>query len=353
MIVINGRYLSQRMTGIQRFAYEISNSLIQIADEPVVVLAPQNIREEYDIHNWDVRKIGGKGSHFWEQLTLSRYMKKHFNGEILLHLSGLGPIGYTNNVMTIHDVSYLIFPRSFSWTYRLYYRFMTPIAARRAKHILIVSEFSKREIIRYLHIDESKISVVYNAVHSYALAPKEDAPRYILSVCNLSPRKNLRRLIEAYLQIPNKDFDLYLIGGGDAVFSNPNLQPYQNVPHIHFLGYVDNAQLRHYYRNAIAFISPSLYEGFGIPNIEAMQQKCAIAVSDIPAYHEVCGDAAVYFDPLDEQDIRDKMVEITHNEALRSTLIEKGDTQLQRFSWEQSARQIIKILVLAKSERIG
>ncbi len=348
MIIINGRYLCQRMTGIQRFAYEITNSLMQIADVPVVVLAPQNIREEYNIQNWDVRKIGGKGSHFWEQCTLPHYMRNHFNNDILLNLSGLSPIGYHNNIMTIHDMSYLVHSRSFSIIYRLYYRLLTPIAARKARHLVTVSEFSKHEIIRYLHLDASKITVIYNAVHPSPLASKKDMPRYILSVCSLEPRKNLHRLIESYLHIPDKDFDLYLIGGGDAVFSNPDLQPYQNIPHVHFLGYLNDEKLQSYYRNAIAYVNASLYEGFGIPNLEAMQQKCAIAISDIPAYREVCEDAAIYFNPMDTKDIQNKIIEITHNETLKNSLVKKGDNQLLKFSWEQSANQLLKILLPTK-----
>lgn len=344
MIVINGRYLSQRITGIQRFAYEITNALMQMAD--VLVLAPQDICAEYAIQNWNIQRIGGNGSHLWEQVTLARYMRKHHPGDVLLNLSGLSPLGYANSILTIHDLSYLLKPRSCSRMYRLYYQLMTPLAARRAKQILTVSNFSKSEICQYLHIDANKIEVVYNAVHPYPLAEKKEMPRYILSVCSLAPRKNLERLIKAYQMVENKDFELYLIGGNDHVFADPNLEAYRTAPHIHFLGYVDDATLRLYYRNAIAYVNASIYEGFGIPNLEAMQQQCPVVVSHIPAYTEICGDAALYLDPYSEQDICEKMVTITHDEQLRETLIHRQEPQLKRFSWEQSAEKIVESLKL-------
>ena len=109
LIVINGRFLSQRLTGIQRFAYEICCALQQIGVE-LVILAPDNIDPNYDIHDLTVIKIGGKGSHFWEQVTLPRYMRKHYNSHILLSLSGFSPLCYKRNILTIHDISYLLQP---------------------------------------------------------------------------------------------------------------------------------------------------------------------------------------------------------------------------------------------------
>ena len=116
MILINGRFLSQRITGIQRFAYEICYALHQIGVE-FVILAPIDINKEYDIKELRVEVIGGKGSHYWEQVTLPKYVKSHYNGLLLLSLSGLSPLCYPNNIMTIHDISYKLRPRAYSWFY--------------------------------------------------------------------------------------------------------------------------------------------------------------------------------------------------------------------------------------------
>ena len=343
MIVINGRFLSQRITGIQRFAYEICCALQQIG-VAFTILAPADIREEYDLTGLSVEVIGGKGSHLWEQVTLPRYMKSHHNGQILLSLSGLSPLLYKHTILTIHDVSYLLKPRAYSRLYCLYYRLMTPLAAKRARKILTVSEFSKGEIMHYLGVGEHKIAVVYNAVRPTPLLPREKADRYLLAVGSLMPRKNMKRLLDAYVVLDHPDFDLYVVGGLQSSFADAHLQAYARTRGIRFLGYVQRDELMQLYRNATAYINPSLYEGFGIPLVEAMTQECAVVVSDIPVFHEVCDKAALYFNPLDVQDIQAKMIRIMQDEPLRRQLVKAGTQQAARFSWEQSAKAIEKLI---------
>lgn len=343
MIYINGRFLSQRLTGIQRFAYEICCALHQIGVS-YTILAPANIRDEYDLTDLSVEIIGGKGSHFWEQVTLPRYMKRHYDGHILLSLSGLSPLCYNRNLFTIHDISYLLKPRAYSLLYCLYYRIMTPIAAKNACKILTVSKFSKDEIMRYIGVLEDKIVVVYNAVRPTALLPRQKKERYLLAVGSLMPRKNIKRLLDAYCSIEQPDFDLYIAGGMHSAFADTEWSAYNSRKGVRFLGYVNADELTNLYRNATAYINPSLYEGFGIPLVEAMAQECAMAVSDIPVFHEVGGNAALYFNPLDLSDIQEKMNAIMHDEHLREQLIKEGKIQVGRFSWEQSAKIIQKLV---------
>lgn len=343
MIIINGRFLSQRLTGIQRFAYEICCALHQIG-VPCIILAPTDICDEYDLADLPVTVIGGKGSHFWEQVTLPIYMKRHHNGQLLLSLSGLSPLWYHRNILTIHDISYLLKPRAYSRIYCLYYRLMTPLAAKRAQKIITVSRFSKGEIMHYLGVPENKIAVIYNAVRQTTLLPREKTDRYILTVGSLMPRKNIKRLLEAYCALEQPDFDLYIAGGMHAAFADAEWSKYTDRKGVRFLGYVSGDVLTHLYRNATAYISPSLYEGFGIPLVEAMTQECPLVVSDIPVFHEVCGKAAVYFNPLDITDIQEKMNAVMHDEPLRRQLLEDGIHQAARFSWEQSAKEIAKLI---------
>ena len=342
-LIINGRFLSQRMTGIQRFAYEICCALRHIGAN-YVILAPQNICKDYYLDRLPLEIIGGKGSHFWEQVTLPRYVHKHYNGAILLSLSGLSPLFYNCNILTIHDISYLLRPRSYSWLYCTYYRIMTPLCARRARKILTVSQFSKDELVFYLRIEPDKIQVVYNAVRKKDVLPQEEGHNYLLAVASYAPRKNLKRLMQAYCTMNNPDFNLYLAGGINAVYADAELAQFKDKKGVHLLGYVQDKDLAQLYRNATAFINPSLYEGFGIPNVEAMQQDCPLIVSDIPAFKEVCSDAALYFNPLDISDMQTKIQEIMHNESLRQKLREAGKQQAAKFSWEQSAMVIKRIV---------
>ncbi len=343
MILINGRFLSQRITGIQRFAYEICCALQQIGVE-FMILAPENIDDSYDIRSLPIQFIGGKGSHFWEQVTLPRYMNKHYNGQILLSLSGLSPICYAHNIMTIHDISYLLRPRAYSWLYSVYYRIMTPWAAKQAKRVLTVSEFSKSEIMKYLGLKDSKIIVVYNAVRQSDILSRIEGKNFLLAVGSLMPRKNIKRLLEAYCSLENPDFKLYIVGGTATSFANTDLNTYTQNRGIQLLGYVSTNELMHLYRNATAYINPSLYEGFGIPLIEAMTNECAVVVSDIPVFHEVCGEAALYFNPLDITDIQSKMIGVMHDASLREQLIQKGKKQAKKYSWERSARTIKRVI---------
>ncbi len=342
-LYVNGRFLSQRMTGIQRFAYEICCALQQIG-VPLTIIAPIDIREEYDLSNLSIDIIGGKGSHFWEQVTLPRYMRQKHNGHILLNLSGLSPILYNNNILTIHDISYQLRPRSYSLAYCLYYQLMTPLAAKRARKILTVSQFSKQELIDHLGIAPQRIAVVYNAVRPTPLLPREETERYLLAVGSLVPRKNIKRLLKAYCSIQEPDYALYIVGGMHAIYADAELSSYTTKKGVHFLGYVGGNKLTSLYRNATAYINPSLYEGFGIPLVEAMTQQCPVIVSDIPAFHEVCGEAARYFNPTDIQDIQDKMNLLMHDAELRKQLAERGFEQAKQFSWERSAEQIKQLI---------
>lgn len=339
MIVINGRFLTQRLTGVQRFAYEICRALRQIGVNYVIV-APSNIAPEYAIDDLPVEKIGGKGSHFWEQVTLPCYMRRHYKGLPLLSLSGLSPIGYSNTIMTIHDVSYLLRPRAYSWLYTSYYRLMTPWAAKRAKRILTVSRFSKHELMRYYGIADEKITVVYNAAQRTTLAPRSEARPYLLAVGSLMPRKNIRRLLEAYCTMPDADFDLYIAGSAETSFADAGLEAYAHAKGVRWLGHVLPKELNTLYRNAVAYINPSLYEGFGIPLLEAMVQECPVLASDIPVFHEVCEEATCYFDPMKTEEIQSAMRTIMQDEALRKRLIQTGQQRCRLFSWEASARTI-------------
>ena len=343
MIIINGRFLTQRMTGVQRFAYEICRALRQIGVNYVIV-APSDIAPDYAIDDWPVEKIGGRGSHFWEQVTLPCYMQRHHKGLPLLNLTGLSPICYSNTVMTIHDVFYLLRPRAYAWVYTLFYRIMTPWAARRAKKIITVSQFSKHEIMRYYGIADNKITVVYNAARKPVPAPRKKTQPYLLAVGSLMPRKNIQRLLEAYSTMPDADFDLYIAGSAETSFADAELDSYAHTKGVRWLGHVSPQELNTLYRNAVAYINPSLYEGFGIPLLEAMVQGCPVLASDIPVFHEVCEDAACYFNPMKSEEMQFAMRTIMHDETLRQQLIQAGQQRSRLFSWEASARTIQLLL---------
>ncbi|MCX6251677.1 MAG: glycosyltransferase family 1 protein [Bacteroidetes bacterium] len=341
-IYINGRFLSQKMTGVNRFAFELCKALYK-KGFIFEVVAPKKIRNDYypdfPVVNW-----GNLSGPLWEMVSLPLFLSKHENS-FLLSFSGLGPIFYKNQVITIHDLAFLVNPEWFTKRYYWFYKIFTPIIARNAGKIITVSEFSKGEIMQYLGIQEEMIVVVNNAVNfeKSKVPPtgKVIEGKYLLAVSSLDPRKNLLRIIEAYKQTGiDGEYKLVLVGKSDRVF---NMEATTEITE-RSLGYVSDDQLVQLYRNASLLIYPSLYEGFGIPPLEAMSLGCPVLISDIPVFREVFGDAGWYVDPKDTSDIRDGILAILKNSELRRTLINQGYKCAESYRWERSAGKVIEMV---------
>jgi glycosyltransferase involved in cell wall biosynthesis len=258
--------------------------------------------------------------------------------------------------MTVHDLSFLQNPSWYSRAYYWYYRFMTPLAVKTSQHILTVSEFSKSEILRfYPFLKAEKISVVYNAIdrqlfkpqtsdlrpQTLDLSPQTSDP-FVLCVSSIDPRKNFARLIEACQGLTGAK--LYIVGKYNRVFSQQ--MALDTTPdHIQFLGRVSDEKLVRLYNQAACFVFPSLYEGFGLPPLEAMACGCPVLVSDIPVEREVCGDAAHYFNPLDPNNILHTITQYLNNaDVIKEKMRQKGFENITRFSWEKSAQALMKIV---------
>jgi glycosyltransferase involved in cell wall biosynthesis len=343
-IYINGRFLSHPMTGIPRFSYEMCLALHNLG-LPFTVIAPPAILPEYAIP-FKLIQYGKRKSHAWEQIDLFRFVKSH-QKPLLISFSGLGPVYYKNHIATIHDVAFMRHPEWFSRGYNLVYKTMTPILAKNAKKILTVSRFSKDEIVECLKVDPQKIEVVYNALSTSVCKPvdNEQAPeeRYILAVSSHDPRKNFVRIIRAFRELDIPGLKLYIVGNVSNVFSHENLNDYLNE-NIRILGHVSDDLLSYYYRYASLFVYPSLYEGFGIPPLEAMSHGCPALVSDIPPLKEIYGDSAFYCSPEDVDSIAQGIRTVLADNALRDSLITKGLTKAHQYSWSQSAERVLEII---------
>ena len=341
-VIINGRFLTQRITGVNRFALEICNSLRRLSFEFKVI-----VPEWYeDIHNSGIELVryGNLRSHFWEQIDLPRFLKKN-GSPLLVNFAGLGPVFYENQILTIHDLSFLRNRKWFSFSYFLLYSFLTPIAARRAKLIITVSNFSKNEIAELLRIEKDKIWVIPNAVSGQFVssAPAERKQKYILAVSSLDPRKNHGRLIRAFNLAGLQGYQLLLVGKYEKHFGSSVKSFFDNKT-VSFLGYVSDEELVKLYQNASLFVYPSLYEGFGIPPLEAMALGCPVIASSIPSLREVLGDSVFYVDPYDENDIASGISTLLNDTWLTSQLIDKGYLMANKYSWEESAKKVINLI---------
>lgn len=345
-IYINGRFLLQEPTGVQRYAYEMCLALHRCGVD-FILICPQKgtIDKAYDISGFKIQRYGVCSSHVWEQLVLPFYFfgKKDY---LLISFTGLGSIAVPNKIMTVHDLSFLVCRQWFSHAYYYYYKPMTWMAVRTSKHLITVSEFSKSEILRlYPFLSEDKIHVIYNAADKEKFTPASDTVTsdvpYCLSVSSLDPRKNFARLLEAFKDI--EECKLLIVGGANKVFAQN--QKLRNSKNIEFLGRVSDEDLIRLYQGAEAFVFPSLYEGFGLPVVEAMCVECPVIASDIPVLREVCGKAAIYFNPYDTDDMRDKICSyMTGRQRLRPIMVENGKKNASRFSWQSSAMKLVKLL---------
>lgn len=351
-VYINGRFVSQRITGVQRYAAEVVMALDKVLGETHALhhkvefqlLVPPNVRTDLlPLRYISVRHVGRLKGHTWEQLELCR---TSFDG-VLVGLANTGPICHPRQLVTIHDASVFANPENFSLAFRSWYRVLIPWLGRRAKKILTVSKFSKSELIRYCNIPEAKIEVVYNGADHIIREPadphfllnKNIRPgSYFLCVATSSPNKNIGLVMDTLQLLDDVDLDLVTVGGvNPTVFSEGRISRNRQV---HELGYVSDSQLRALYENALCFVFPSFYEGFGIPPLEAMACGCPVIVAKTSALPESCGKAALYCDPRSPRDLAAKLRSILENEQLRDRLRRAGHAQAAQFTWETCARNL-------------
>lgn len=341
LFLVNGRFLSQRMTGVQRFAYKVCEAM-HANGVAFAVVAPKRIDPGYDFR-FPVIRWGITKGPLWEMTDLHAYLRLH-GSPLLFSFSGLGPVGYSPQVMTIHDLAFLENPEWYSKSYVGYYAFFTRRLAAAALKILTVSETSKKAIISRLPVDGTKIEVVYNAADFTGLTPRRPSgigeEPFILSVGSLDPRKNQERVVRAFALSGLQDTcRLVLVGKSDSVF---NMNASEGI-RASLLGYVSDEELLWLYRNTSLFVYPSLQEGFGIPPLEAMSQGCPVVLSDIPVFRELFADTALLADPLDERSIAEAMRAMLNDEHRRKECIRMGYSKAESFSWQRTAGQIANL----------
>ena len=258
-------------------------------------------------------------------------------------------------VVTIHDILHLAMPELFpGWSKQLYAAVMFRAAVRKARAILTGSRFTAEELSRLLGrwVVKERVHVVPDGVDESWFGilpgPRPQERKYLLYVGNVKPHKNLRRLAEAFAMIKDSmTIDLVIVGEREG-FLTGDAELTAATAHlgdrVHFTGRVALADLRQYYRHACALVLPSLYEGFGLTALEAMAVGCPVAVSRAASLPEVCGDAALYFDPADTADLAAALRRIASDDGLRSDLTARGIRRAREYSWERSADQTIEVI---------
>ena len=350
-VFVNGRFLTRRATGVDRFATEVLVAIGELArrGDPLansmrfeVLLPPGPTMASIDMPTRSIGRLRGQA---WEQIELSRHVPRD---ALLLNLCNTGPLLLHNQVVVIHDAATLRVPNSFNWRFRLWYRILMTGLGRRASRIVTVSGFSRDDIVEGFGVPASKIDMVIeggehilrtaadkSAMHRFGL----DTRPYLLAVSSMAVHKNFKLVLQALECLGDPPFDVAIAGGANAkVFGTEGILQSDQVK---WLGHVSDAELRALYEGAMCFVFPSLYEGFGIPPLEAMNCGCPVLASNAASIPEVCGDAALYFDPQDSGALATLMQRVAEDVVLRASLSKQGVVQAGKFSWEQAGRQIL------------
>ncbi len=255
-------------------------------------------------------------------------------------------------VVTIHDVGYRYFPAAHTRNQRLYLDWSTRWSAAAARRIIAVSKATAQDLARYYAVESEKVDVVYEGITERQAAEGAGvigARRYALYVGTIQPRKNLARLIEAFARLNHQDaVDWDLVLAGKQGWLSADLYA-AAVRHgvgdrVHFPGYLPDDQIDALMEGARFFAFPSLFEGFGLPILEAQQKGIPVMCANSSALPEIAGDAALLVDPVDVDAIADAMLQLSQDEALRQRLIAAGHENVKRFSWQKAAQETLAVL---------
>lgn len=334
----------------------------EVTDEKIL----NEISEQLGIterKNFEIISIQTKNRYSWNFWALQRYLRK--NPVDVYHTQYITPFFVPKEikiVTIIHDISFNFFPKFIKLSDLVFLRTLIPLSIGRADKIVGVSRFTRDEIIKYYKTEASKVDWIHNSIGEEFIGneiseeelnrvrEKYNLPeKFILYVGTLQPRKNLPMLIEAYSEIKDKLGNIKVVIGGNKSAHNfdqriDEIIKEKNVAsEIIFPGFVDEKDKPAIFRLAHVFAFPSLYEGFGIPPLEAMSQGVPVVCSDISSLREISANGAIYFDLKNLDDFSKKLYDICMDNSLREELIREGKNRISFFSWKNSASKMLAI----------
>ncbi len=346
MLAVNARVTAFAMGGQQRVAHEIMKRLPEAA-----LIMP-------------TRPLGGLKGHAWEQGVLPMRAA----GRLLWSPSATGPLLYRHQVVTVHDTAFFDVPEYFSPSFVKLYQTLVPRLCKRVAKVVTVSEFSRQQMAKRMGLSPEKIEVVANGVASHfrpydpatleATRAALDLPRrYVLVQATSDKRKNLARTLDAWRQISDRlPADLHLVVSGNLsrahVFGETSDLDLEG-PRIRVIGYVAEEHMGPLMAGAEAFLFASLYEGFGLPVLEAMATGTPVITGNTTSLPEVAGDAALLVDAGSTQSIAQAILDLVERPILASTLTTRGFKRARSFTWDAAAERyaaIFRGLQMAKNE---
>jgi glycosyltransferase involved in cell wall biosynthesis len=291
----------------------------------------------------------------WEQLTLPNLVR-HLGIDVLHSTGNTLPLRLQGKaVVTVHDLQYKMYPGNFPLARRLYLKWFVPRSIEHADLVIAISRHTKESIVRHFGTSADKIKVIYQAGLSendkeqvFALREESVTDRpYLLSVGSSFPHKNLARLIKAFAKLaPDIPHNLVIVGEGfdqrGVLYQTLADTGLAGSERIQMQGFIERKTLLSLYRQADAFVFPSLYEGFGIPALEAMESGCPVVAADCAALPEVIANAGLFFDPLSVDSIAEALQMVCRSSSLRADLRARGQVRAQQFSWEKMAVETLQ-----------
>lgn len=335
--LVNARVLAAPTTGVQRYLKELLKRMPEV--RPIAPMRP----------------LAGIRGHAWEQFVLPARVRGH----VLWSPSNAGPLAVRSQVVTVHEMVPFDHPEWLNPRFAALYRFLIPHLARRASHIIAVSHFVKQRLLAHCGINPSKITVIYSGVGQQFRPQTAEtvarmrstlripSGRYVLAVGTLQPSKNFGRLLVAWSRLlPTlaRDVSLVIAGGNGTRMVFPEVPELRNLPaRVHLVGHVSEL-LPALYADATVLVYPSLYEGFGLPPLEAMACGTPVISADRGSLPEVVGDAGILVDPYDVDGIATAIMHAVRDTSLRARLGSTGAEHARRFSWDETATKTREVL---------
>jgi glycosyltransferase involved in cell wall biosynthesis len=342
-LVINGRCLKRKISGVERYAREIVVRLPATVD----LVEPPGGRQ-------------GMRGHLWEQVVLPSLV----GSELLWSPANTGPVLASNQIVTIHDTNAIEHPEWFKPRVAAWYRIFLPLLAHRARKVLTVSQYSRQRLIEVLSLAPERVDVIYPGVNPKQFHPvssREQAEYrnraglnqpYLLFVGSPRRGKNLGRLIQAWKQVVAEFplVELAIAGSAGPVFKKFDLE--SQVERLKWLGFVAESDLAALYSGALALIFPSLDEGFGLPALEAMACGLPVIAANAGALPEVVGEAAVLVNPFEVDSLAEVICRVLSDGNLRLELQKRGLKRSAFFSWEQAAQMVYQEALDLEPKRV-
>lgn len=334
--------------------------VIYLKDEPLAHLPKSS-------ENWEYRVL--KPGKLWTQWRLPLDLFWHRpRPDVFFSMTHYAPrFSPVPTVVAVMDVAYEQFPELFNKSDLYQLKNWTAYSVKQAEKVVTISNSSKDDIIKSYRTLPEKVVAIYPGIkevpslepHVFGMnqlqAKYTIADNYVLFVGTLQPRKNIARLIEAFakVKVGKKALQLVIIGRKGWQYEEILTAPkkFGVADRVKFLEGVNDEELSIFYKHALCYVLPSLYEGFGLPVVEAMQRGCPVITSNISSLPEAGGDAALYVDPTNPDDIAEKISLLVNDKKLREDMIEKGRQQIKKFSWEKAAKETMAVLIEVGSRK--